>query len=329
MLDFFVCSTDELIFVRGDWSWHKCALGMTGWGGEGPTRRCCFKCLANFGSLDFRDFYETALWRATLLTHLLFIADVLASGCYLSEIFNLPGFKHEFITGDLMHCGDLGVLLYLLGIIIWELLVEMGGSMSTNKEQLNYIISLIKTASRKLNQHKQPVNALTIGMIKANSGSSPKLKVKASAARNLLLAVMYVLENLVPMETAHAKQRFLLVRHFCSMYDHLQHSVGMTSLLEAAASCKKALILWGELRQEDIDPENPNNWQKRGFFLWKLYPKHHLLLHLVEDQLLVTGNPIDHWCYADESEIGAAVSLAETLQQNCLHVSVIKKHRLL
>ena len=90
----------------------------------------------------FLDFYETALWRATLLTHASFIASVLESGAYLSEIFNTLGFKHEMITGDLMHTCDLGVLLYLEGIILWELLVEMGGSMTTCKEQLRYILSL-------------------------------------------------------------------------------------------------------------------------------------------------------------------------------------------
>ena len=302
---------------------------MVGWTGEGEDQRCCWKCLANFGSLNFRDFYESALWRQTLLTHVLFKAAVLASGPYLSEIFNIPCFEHEMITGDLMHCSDLGVLLYLEGIILWELLKEMGGSMTTNRAQLHYILSLIKTASRELKQRKQPMNDLTIGMIKAKGGSSPKLKVKASAARNLLLCIRYVLEHLVPMETSHARQRFLIVKHFCDMYDHLQHSEGVTSMQQATDSCRKACILWGELRMADIDPDNPDNFQTRGFFLWKLYPKHHLLQHVLEDQILVSGNPVGHWCYADESEIGAAVSLAATLQYHCLQTSVIRKHRLL
>jgi hypothetical protein len=301
---------------------------MTGWRGEGETKRCCYKCFAGFGAIDFRDFYETALWKATMLTHASFIADCLARGCYISEIFNLPGFKHGMITADLMHCGDLGVLLYLLGIVIWELIMEMGGVHSNCKEQISHILKLIRTASRMLNLKKQPLNNLTIGMIKVETRSSPKLKVKASAARHVLRCMRYVLEELHPMETEHATQRFLVVRHFCEMYEHLQHSVGMTSMQEAAISCKKALILWGELRNEDIDPANANGWQKRGYFLWRLYPKHHLMIHIFEDQMLISGNPIDHWCYADESEIGAAVSLAQTLQYSHLHTSLIDKHRL-
>jgi hypothetical protein len=301
---------------------------MMGWGGEGPTRRCCFKCLANFSTLNFRDFFETALWKATLLTHDQFIASVVESGCYVSAIFDLPGFRHGMITADLMHCGDLGVLLYLLGIIIWELIMEMGGVYSNCKEQINHILSLIRTASRMLKLSKQPLNNLTIGMIKAETKSSPKLKVKASAARHVLRCMRYVLEKLQPMETPHATQRFLVVKHFCDMYEHLQHSVGMTSMQAAATSMRKALLLWNELRHADIDPDNPHNWQTRGFFLWKLYPKHHLLQHLLEDQMLITGNPVGHWCYADESEIGAAVSLAQTLQYHYLQTSLIDKHRL-
>ena len=88
-------------------------------------------------SIPCCDFYETALWRATRLTHLTFMACIVANGSYLSELFNLPGFIFEFITADLMHCGELGVLLYLEGIVLWELLMEIGGSLNNNKEQLN------------------------------------------------------------------------------------------------------------------------------------------------------------------------------------------------
>ena len=99
--------------------------------------------------------------------------------------------------------------------------------------------------------------------------------------------------------------------------------------MQQAATCmRRALILWNDLRHADIHPDNPDNWQTRGFFLWKLYPKHHLLQHLLEDQMLITGNPVGHWCYADESEIGAAVSLAQTLQYHYLQTSLIDKHRL-
>lgn len=319
-----------LIQKRGDWSWLKCALGMIGWEGEkiGETRRCCFKCLANFSNLSFMDFYERALWRQTLLTHEGFLADVQARGCYKSEIFNLPGFTHAMITADLMHCGDLGVLLYLLGIVIWEMAREYGCSFSNGQQQLDHILLMIRMASKALKQKKQPLNHITMSMIRCSAKSSPKLKVKASAARHLLLCLRWVLETFTSLDTPHAQKRFLVVKNFCDMYDSLQNGVGMESMQSATISCRKALILWNELRQEDIDPDNADNWQTRGFFLWKLYPKHHLLQHVLEDQILVSGSPVGHWCYADESEIGAAITVCPTLQYSHLQTSLIKKHRL-
>ena len=167
-----------------------------------------------------------------------------------------------------------------------------------------------------------------MSMIRGNAKNSPKLKVKASAARHLLLCIRFALEQLLPMETPHAKKRFLVVKYFCDMYHSLQNCEGLTSVQSAATSCRRALIQWNELRQEDIDPYNENSWQTRGFFLWKLYPKHHTLQHVLEDQILVSGNPVDHWCYADESAIGAAITICPTLQYNCLQTSLIRKHRL-
>ena len=40
------------------------------------------------------------------------------------------------------------------------------------------------------------------------------------------------------------------------------------------------------------------------------------------------GNPRGHWCYMDESEIGAATRLAEVSQPKTLHRCIIEKHRL-
>ena len=40
---------------------------------------------------------------------------VLAMGLYLSGVFSLPGFIVTYISGDLMHTGELGVLQHMLG----------------------------------------------------------------------------------------------------------------------------------------------------------------------------------------------------------------------
>ena len=57
---------------------------------------------------------------------------------------------------------------------------------------------------------------------------------------------------------------------------------------------------------------------------WRLFPKHHLWLHTLED---TEANPRDEWCYADESEIGKCADLAESMHANSLHRGVLEKYR--
>ena len=40
---------------------------------------------------------------------------------------------------------------------------------------------------------------------------------------------------------------------------------------------------------------------------YRVFPKHHQMMHLLEEEALYNGNPMPFWCYADEREIGLAV----------------------
>ena len=69
---------------RGDWSWLKQALAFVGWKGERPLKRCCYKCLANHGSLPFTDPTSNALWRLHELTHKMYIQLAYLQNTYIS-----------------------------------------------------------------------------------------------------------------------------------------------------------------------------------------------------------------------------------------------------
>ena len=45
---------------------------------------------------------------------------------------------------------------------------------------------------------------------------------------------------------------------------------------------------------------------------WRWFPKFHMLLHICR-QAYTMGNPKSWWCYADESAIGFAVDVAESV----------------
>ena len=79
-----------------------------------------------------------------------------------------------------------------------------------------------------------------------------------------------------------------------------------------------SLMLYVELAGKKL-----NRCQK----CWGIVPKLHMMVHILEDQTLSAGNPIECWNYQDESEIGAARKVAESGHANTLHRLVIDKHR--
>ena len=125
----------------------------------------------------------------------------------------------------------------------------------------------------------------------------------------------------------YAKElRLAMVQNWADMYDNLTNWTGMDSGLRAASQCRIAMTLYGELQQHYL---STGFHLARGWHLYKLYPKNHQVIHVVEDGMAKYGNPIWFWCYPDESEIGAAAKIAESVHVSNVHKSVIRKHRLL
>ena len=110
---------------------------------------------------------------------------------YIFPLLGVPGMTIAYIAADLMHCGDLGVVLYLLGNVLYDLFVEMGGTQRNPNQSISNIVNFIKMASKKLHI-EPPVNNLSINMIRAK-GKRPKLKTKAAVARGMLRVVNHIL----------------------------------------------------------------------------------------------------------------------------------------
>ena len=305
--------------VRGDWAFHKQVNKLCGWRGEGKFKRCCFKCLANMTNFSFTEIGLDAAWRMTILSHIMFMQ---MCGAERSRVFTIPGVRVEHMTGDLMHTADLGTIQYLLGCIIWEVLfVDMQGTESSPDDVMSQFLTFIRMASKKLGMTAPPINRLTLGMIK-KPGSPPKLKTKAAEGRRLLPCVLWVLENIIKVVTDHQRLRYNCAKQMQLMYESL-----MTQPFNGAECAKhgrKHLILWAELGRQSLASCSFHN---RGWLLYRWYPKHHLLLHCLEDQVAVAGNPRECWCYYDESTIGEAVLLAESLHASSLHKSIMAKRR--
>jgi len=222
-----------------------------------------------------------------------------------------------------MHCADLGVVQYLVACVLFDVFHEIGGVESRPGDQLSYLLTLIRQAGKTLGFEKPAINKLTMTMIHA-PGQAPKMRTKASEGRKLLASLKHMLEHMVPQNDSHQQLRYQCVNHMVLIYDELA-AWGASSGERVAALGRKALVLYGELQMEDLQK---TNWQRRGFVLFRLYPKMHQLQHCLEDQVRSSGNPKEHWCYCDESEIGAGVKVAESVHPSMIHRGVLQKHRL-
>ena len=256
----------------------------------------------------------------------MFLEANLMSGAFVSAIFSIPGFIASYISIDLMHTGDLGVLQYLLGNVLWELFIVLGGTKANSLKALGELMVMIRMASRHLNM-RCPVGYLTLPMIKAEGAAkSPKLKLNASEMRHMLKVVHFMLAHLFNRDTTHEQLRFDCVNSLHKMYTELEgRSWGPEVAARVASLGRGHVILYAELAREFLDARGH---LESGWVLWRMFPKHHLFLHVVEDELALVGNPRECWTYGDERAIGAAVDLAERSHPNTLHRFVVARYRL-
>ena len=100
---------------RGDWSWHKAVLNLVDWANR-EYSQMCYKCMAGTEGRPMTDFCLGAKWRTSLITHTDFLRHMCREGKWISNIFDIPGFRHKYITADLMHTGDIGIVPDSLGL---------------------------------------------------------------------------------------------------------------------------------------------------------------------------------------------------------------------
>ena len=138
------------------------------------------------------------------------------------------------INIDLMHCGCLGVVQYLLGNILYELFTdELGGSEANQQSQVAHLLLLIRQASKSLRRSTAPLNNLTYTMFKPARKSPPKMKTKASEGRALLTVVQTMLENYFHLNTRRQVMRYLCLRNLVAFYNTLDTWTGPSSGVKA------------------------------------------------------------------------------------------------
>ena len=298
----------------GDWHWFKAVLNLRGWRGEGATKGVCWMC--NVGFNDTHNCYNFSMgapWRKTMFNMVDFWAN--AKGTYSSGIWAIPGFHLKCIRPDWMHMGCLGVLQYLIGNVLWELFKDMGGKFTNPKTTCALLENMIEVCSKSLGVAK-PVNTLTVTMFRASSSEKPKFKGKAAENRHLLPVLLAILQNCVAQDSEHNRNRFHCVAALNDCYTEMEDWCPKTSPRNLGGHARRHLILWANLCAEAENSDDP--------LLWRLYPKHHLLLHCAEKS---ATNPRLELNYSDESEIGHGVKVAAKCNVNHLPTSLMRTYR--
>ena len=96
-----------LLQVRGDWSYYKRLFSFPGW----QHKLICWKCQASReGDCPFTDFGGAAAWRTHRYKDGDFWKVYKHEVHQPSPLFQLPGFSLDFITIDILHAMDLGVI---------------------------------------------------------------------------------------------------------------------------------------------------------------------------------------------------------------------------
>ena len=255
-----------------------------------------------------------------MMSHREWVAWQIFNLGFMSCIFSWPGFVIDYMTIDLMHCGCLGVNLYLLGSAIWDRFHIMKGKLTKPQQTLTDICRYIKIASKEIGQTRPPINDLVIGMLSSADGQArPRLKVKAAESRHLLPCISWLLQNLWAPTSPYEELVMQCVKALSSFYDQMYvwDSGDMSGRAECIKHGKRFLHLYAELVEVNKDG-----------LLYKWYPKFHLFQHLIESQIPICGNPKAAWCYYDESNIGLASKLAASCHPSTIHRTVLTKARL-
>ena len=241
-----------------------------------------------------------------------FNAHAILGELCMSKIFTTPGFHIGFVKPDYMHVCCLGILQYLLGNVMWELFLTVGGVYSRPKEACATLLNMTKLFAKRLGL-EPPFNALTIRMIKPQASKRPRMALKAAEGRYFLPVLTKMLADAFPPDSALAQVRLDCCKALCRCYYELRNWMALEPPARLEKAGRQHLLLYKELH---------NNAGADSRY-WHMYPKHHLFIHVCDVQV----NPAALWNYSDEDEIGRAARLARRCHEGSIQRALIERYR--
>ena len=165
---------------------------------------------------------------------------------YISGIWSIPRFHLSVVRPDWMHMSCLGILQYLLGNCLWEMIEALGGNHTRSRTACSRLLNMIDVCARSLGE-ETPINTLTVTMVRASATAKPKFKGKAVESRRFLPIVLQVLSVCFPVDTVHERNRFHCVEALHLCYKEMEDWQASTSPERLGQLARRHLLLWAEL----------------------------------------------------------------------------------
>jgi hypothetical protein len=260
---------------------------------------------------QWSDFRSTVTWKQNLTTPSQWIARVHRHPLWAS--WALTGVVLFCICIDVMHAGDLGVLKYFLGSVIWTLVWESDLEGDFDMRVSAVWRFVLKAYDVGKVEHNYRIDWHTFkdvfsGQRGPKPSAYPELKGKAAQNRHLLPVLLQVCAALTHgqhlTEPKHVKRLEALqfINHFYELISGHGHFLPRGVATEVLATMEGFL-----LRQNWL---NVHYTATLGVRQYNVTFKSHLLWHSAEQARWF--NPRTGWCYREESFMGKVGKLVRS-----------------
>jgi hypothetical protein len=313
-------------FVRsgGDWKYNVETYNLKSY----AMNRCCHKCNAekSEGALCFCDFRDASGWRATVKDHATFMAEQLQAGTHANPLFDIPGWRFEFVWTDIMHCIFQGFGQRVAGSVIVQLLLEGGWGYTAGQapnialrrawHDFKFWCSTQKVVASQ--------TTFTRSRLSWNSRSEyPDMKGKAWNCRCVLawLADLTYARDRSLETNAAAPRRAVCwgLADICHLMDTAGGHLSQSQVQRFQRGGRVALQAYNWLANDALS---------REVCLYAMKPKMHQFDHLIDEIADDKLNPALFWNFADESLLGDLKKIVAKCHRRTLVQRTMQKYML-
>ena len=286
----------------------------------------CFLCPA------VKSIGRTCAWcfgpDANWILHLVSNAEFMFSRRDVVPMCCLPGIHLDCIKLDLMHIIMLGILQYIIGSVMCELLrdnhwgpAQIGPWQERYATQLETAYGMFKDWARQRRlKHREP--QFTVARLSITSlNSEPLWKGKAANTFKVGLWLADVCAQAAESEHNRLRTNVLFgVTQsviVCKQAGHFLSDLEVRNLETCRQSC---LYCFSALSHEA---------KRAGLLLWPLKPKLHMYDHAMRRAQRDRENPLSFWCFADEDFVGSMAKVCKSCHDSSRETQAIFKYLLL